>query len=96
MKRIYVPVSDELDKAISDYASASNVSKAGALSSLIEGLSPVLIEMTNAINTAKYAPAAALKGMAAKLDSTIAEANQLNLDVSDRTKPKVNKARKAG
>jgi hypothetical protein len=87
-KRIQVPVTPELEKAISDFAAVTNSSNAAVCASLLAEVAPTLVEMTKAMMLVKQAPAAAARSMASIVESKVAEANQFSLDMEKKYSPK--------
>jgi len=89
--RLQIPVTTETRLALQAYAKAKGCTLPAACSEILEQTAPTVLEMAKALETAKKAPARALRGMSAALYREIEKIDQPELDL----KPKKVKKRQA-
>lgn len=81
--RLQVPVSPETHESLRYCSEVTGRSIAAIAAELIQQTAPVMVEMTNALQVAKEAPAAAMRQTLEALDKAMVDANQLKLKLSD-------------
>lgn len=75
-RRIQVPISDETRAALQSLADVQKCSLAAVCSEMLQQVSPVAVDMANALKMAQEAPAKALRMMSESLDQQMAEVDQ--------------------
>jgi hypothetical protein len=97
--RIQVPLTPEMRKAYQALADAQRTSLAAVCAEVLEQAAPMVVQIANALETAKTVPSRALRDMAGSLERLTGEANQLQIDLEDKVSPKATRrkyTKKAG
>lgn len=87
-KRIQVPVSPKLDKALAEWKELSGESAASTCAYFLEECAPTLREMSKALRAAQEAPEKALAGYSSFLEKVVSQAKQQELDLKGKGKRK--------
>jgi len=82
--RLQVPVSEETRAALQAYADARGASLAAVCGELLEQTAPTVLEMAKALETAKKAPARALRDMSKAFYREMEKIDQSELDLSPK------------
>jgi hypothetical protein len=82
--RVYVPMTADTRQSLQALADARNGSLAAVCEELLEQCAPVALQMANALQMAKSAPARGMREALEVLESQLAAADQLMLDMSPK------------
>lgn len=86
--RIQVPVHQEAYAAYKALADAQRTSVAAVCSEILEQAAPAVLQIASALETAKTAPARALRDMSDALGNLVGQADQYQIDLEDKVTPK--------
>lgn len=92
--RLQVPMTDETRAQLQAFADARGSSLPAVCRDLLEEMAPVAADMAKALQSAKQAPAKALRDAVNVLEVQMAKADQLRLDLTPKATGK--KRKKAG
>lgn len=82
--RLQVPMSAETRESLQALADARNGSLSAVCEDLLAECAPVALQMANALQKAKSAPARGLREAVAVLEAALLEGDQLRLDMSPK------------
>lgn len=86
--RIQVPMTEDMREAYQALADAQRTSLAAVCAEILEQAAPMVRQIASALETAKTAPARALRDMSDALDRVTSDANQLQIKLEDKVTPK--------
>lgn len=86
--RIQVPVSEDTLLAYQALADVQRSSLAAVTAEILEQAAPMVRQIAGALETAKTAPARALRGMTDALDQVLMDADQLRMDIDPKPQAK--------
>ena len=87
-KRIQVPISPKLDKALQEWKEVSGNSSAATCADFLEECIQPLKEMNKALRAAQSAPDRALAGYSSFMDKVMTQAKQVEMDLKGKGKRK--------
>lgn len=82
--RVYVPMTADTRQSLQALADARNGSLAAVCEELLEQCAPVALQMANALQKAKSAPARGLREAVEVLEAALLEGNQLAMELSPK------------
>ena len=82
--RVHVPMSEETRASLQALADARNGSLAAVCEDLLAECAPVALQMANALQKAKSAPARGLREAVEVLEAALLEGNQLAMELSPK------------
>lgn len=91
-KRLFIPLSAECREAIQALANARGSSQARVASDLLEELTPTILQLAQAFESAKSAPAMAMRDLAKAVEESLAQIDQHKLDLRPQEAPQRKKA----